>query len=71
MPKKLAAPIGRLAYTPAEAAAAIGIGEDLFNSSVRPELKVCRIGRKVLVPVGELERWLEEHAEAVLPGRNP
>ncbi len=63
MARKLDAPIRRLAYTPSEAAAAIGCGPDFFDANVRPELRVVRRGSKVLIPCSELERWLEENAE--------
>jgi hypothetical protein len=55
MSKKLSTAIPRLALTPSEAAAAIGVGEDFFSEHVRPELQLIRRGRKVLVPVAELE----------------
>ena len=61
--RKLPAPIPRLALTPPEAAAAIGVGEDFFTEHVRPELQLIRRGRKVLVPVAELERWMGANAE--------
>jgi hypothetical protein len=64
--KKLDAPISRLAYTPAEAAAAIGAGPDYFAEHVQPELRVVRRGRKVLVAASELQRWLDENAGAPL-----
>jgi hypothetical protein len=63
MARKLARPISALALCPAEAAAAIGVGEDYFNTHVRPELRLVRRGRKVLIPVSELERWLATNAE--------
>jgi hypothetical protein len=66
MARKLPASIQRLAYTPSEAAAAIGVGPDYFDEHVAPELRIVRRSRKRLVPVRELERWLEEHAEPVL-----
>ena len=59
----------RLALTPAEAAAAIGVSVDFFDEHVRSELKVVRRGRKVLVPLRELERWLELNAALTLPTR--
>jgi hypothetical protein len=62
--RKLAAPIPRIALTPAEAAAAIGTGPDFFDLHVAPELRLVRRGRKRLVPVSELERWVAEHADA-------
>jgi excisionase family DNA binding protein len=52
-----------MALTPREAAAAIGVGEDFFSEHVRPELQLIRRGRKVLIPVAELERWIRATAE--------
>jgi hypothetical protein len=63
MSKKLAAPIPRLALTPPEAAAAIGVGPDFFAEHVRAELRLVRRGSKTLVPVDELKRWVRENAE--------
>lgn len=65
--KKLPASIPRIALTPPEAAAAIGVGPDFFDQNVAPELRMVRRGRKRLVPVVELERWMAENAERVLP----
>ena len=64
--KKLDAPIPRVALTPAEAAASLGVGVDFFNENIRHELKLVRRGSKRLVPVAELQRWCEENAERVL-----
>jgi excisionase family DNA binding protein len=66
MARKLARPIPAIALTPPEAAAAIGVGEDFFSEHVRPEMRLVRRGRKVLVPVDELERWVRENAARVL-----
>lgn len=63
MAKKLATSIPRIALTPPEAAAAIGVGPDFFEANVAPELRLIRRGRKRLVPVSELERWTAENAE--------
>lgn len=68
MSKKLAVSIPRIALTPPEAAAAIGVGLDFFDANVAPELRLVRCGRKRLVPVSELERWTAENAERVLGG---
>jgi hypothetical protein len=65
--KRLPASIPRIALTPPEAAAAIGVGPDFFDANVAPELRLIRRGRKRLVPVRELERWTAENAEQVLP----
>lgn len=68
MAKKLPVPIPRIALTPSEAAAAIGVGPDFFDANVAPELRLVRRGRKRLVPVTELERWTTENASHVLGG---
>jgi hypothetical protein len=67
--KKLPVSIPRIALTPAEAAAAIGVGPDFFDATIAPELRLIRRGRKRLVPVRELERWISENAEFVLGER--
>lgn len=61
-----AEPISRLALTPAEAAAAIGVSPDFFDEHVRGELRLVRRGRKVLVSIRELEAWLERSAARAL-----
>jgi hypothetical protein len=66
MAKKLSASVPRIALTPSEAAAALGVGPDFFDANVAPELRLIRRGRKRLVPVAELERWTAENAERVL-----
>jgi hypothetical protein len=63
MAKKLPASVPRIALTPSEAAAAIGVGPDFFDANVAPQLRLIRSGRKRLVPVRELERWVSESAE--------
>jgi hypothetical protein len=59
-------PIPRLALTREEAAAAIGMSIDSFERHVQPSLRLVRVGRLRLVPVAELGRWLEVHAERTL-----
>jgi len=61
--RKLGSDIPRIALTPSEAAASIGVGPDFFNEHVAPELKIVRRGRKRLVPVQELEQWIARNAE--------
>ena len=56
----------RLTLSPEEAAQALGVSRDFFDAHVKAELRVIRRGRLVLVPVRELERWVEENAAAVL-----
>jgi excisionase family DNA binding protein len=57
---------GGLALSVEEAAQELGVARSTFYLSVLPELRVVRIGRRVLVPRRELERWLERSA-AILP----
>jgi excisionase family DNA binding protein len=52
----------RVTLSPQEAAAALGVSRDFFDEHVKPELRVVRRGRLVLVPVRELEKWVDENA---------
>lgn len=62
------APIPRLALTREEAAAACGVGLDSFERHIQPTIRMVRRGRLRLVPVTEIQRWLEENAEQTLGG---
>jgi len=42
------------------------VSPDFFDRHIRHELRVIRRGRKVLVAVRELERWLEQNAALTL-----
>jgi excisionase family DNA binding protein len=61
--KKLSTQVPRLALTPSEAAASIGVGPDFFEAHVAPELRIVRRGRKRLISLAELERWLAANAD--------
>jgi helix-turn-helix protein len=52
----------RLALTFAESAAILGVSDEFFARYVAHEVRFVRRGRKKLVAVRELERWLEESA---------
>ncbi len=58
----------RLAYTKAEAAVALGVSIDTLERHIMAELRVVRRGRLVLIPVSELQRWLEQNAARTLEG---
>jgi hypothetical protein len=60
------APAPRLGLSPAEAAASLSIGRDTFDREVLPRLRVVRIGRRIVVPVRELERYLDQQAARLL-----
>jgi hypothetical protein len=65
-PEQLA-PIPRLALTREEAAVALGMSLDSFERHVQPTLRLVRLGRMRLVPIREIDRWLDEHAGRTLP----
>lgn len=62
--QRAAAPL-RLALTKREAAEAIGVSVDSFERHVQHELKIVRRGSLRLIPVRELEAFLERNAERV------
>ena len=53
----------RLALSKREASEALGVSVDFFEEHVMHELRMVRRGRRRLIPIGELERWLEANAE--------
>ena len=53
---------GRLALSKCEAADALGVSVDFLEEHVMHELRIVRRGRRRLIPVRELERWLDENA---------
>ena len=57
--------VPRLALTKAEAAEALGVSVDFLEQHVMPELRVVRRGRRRLIALRELERWLQQSGEAV------
>ncbi len=52
----------RLALRPEQAAESLGVSRSFFFASILPELRVVRCGRVRLVPVAELEHWLEDNS---------
>jgi hypothetical protein len=50
--------VPRLALSKAEAALSLGVSVDYLEEHVLPELRVVRRGRRRLIAVAELERWL-------------
>lgn len=68
MSARPASPLPRLALSPDEAAAALGVSRDYFDEHVAHELRIVRRGRRKLIPVRELERWLEAAAAMTLSG---
>jgi excisionase family DNA binding protein len=59
-----------LAVSPDEAAGMLGVSRDYFDEHVIGELRVVRRGRRILVALAELERWLDRAAaRATVVGR--
>jgi hypothetical protein len=58
--------IPQLALTPTQAAQALSVSPDFFDEHVRGELRWVRRGRKALVAVDELRRWLDASAARTL-----
>jgi excisionase family DNA binding protein len=52
----------RLALSPGEAADVLGVSRDYFDEHILPELRIIRRGRRILIPLAEIERWLERSA---------
>jgi excisionase family DNA binding protein len=48
-----------------QAAASLSVSYDTFHEQIEPELRIIRLGRRKLIPVQELQRWLDANAEAV------
>lgn len=55
-------PPPRLGLTVEEAAKAVGMSESSFKRHVQPELRIVRRGSLRIIPISEIERWLESNA---------
>jgi excisionase family DNA binding protein len=55
-----------LAVSKRQAAQLLAVSEDYLDEHIRPEIRVVRRGRRVLFPMKELDRWLEQHASLAL-----
>lgn len=65
-PAASTSPIPRLALSPDEAAHALGVSRDFLDEHVGAELRWVRRGRRKLVAIAELERWLSASAARTL-----
>jgi excisionase family DNA binding protein len=52
----------RLALSPDEAAGVLGVSRDYLDEHVLGELRIVRRGRRILIALAELERWLDRSA---------
>ena len=62
------APPIRLALSPDEAAAALGISRDYLDEHIASKLRWVRRGRRKFVALRELDRWLERNASLTVEG---
>jgi hypothetical protein len=60
--RKAVAPVPRLALSPDEAAAALGVSRDYLDEHLADDLRWVRRGRRKFVAVTEVERFLEREA---------
>jgi len=49
-----------------EAARLMGVSRDTFDKHIRPEIRMLEIGSKPMVPLKELDRYIERNASRVV-----
>jgi excisionase family DNA binding protein len=54
-----------LALSVEQACEALGVSWDTWRVHVEPDVRLVRLGRRKLIPVSELQAWLDRHAESV------
>ena len=52
----------RLCVSPDEAAEMLGVSRDYFDEHIIQDLRIVRRGRRILIPLSELDRWLDHNA---------
>lgn len=55
--------VPRLALTKKEAATTLGVSIEFFERHIMGDLRVIHRGRRWLIPLSELQRWLNSTAE--------
>ena len=60
----------RLSVSPDEAAEMLSVSRDYFDEHILPDLRIIRRGRRILVPLTQLERWLDQTATSVAATRS-
>lgn len=56
----------RLALSKVDAANALGVSVDFFEDHIMSEVRIVRRGRRRLIALTELQRWLEANAHRTL-----
>lgn len=59
------ATVPRVALSVEEACASIGCSRDFWDDHLAGQIPLVYVGRKRLVPVRELERWLQRNATRI------
>jgi excisionase family DNA binding protein len=54
-----------LALSVEQACEALGVSWDTWRAHIEPDVRLVRVGRRKLIPVSELQAWLDRHAESV------
>jgi hypothetical protein len=54
-----------LALSVEQACNALGVSWDTWKEHIAPDVRIVRIGRRKLIAVSELQRWLDDHGERV------
>jgi excisionase family DNA binding protein len=60
-----AKPATPLALSIDQACASLGVSWDTWREHIAADIRIVRVGRRRLVPIAELERWLADHAEVI------
>lgn len=60
-----------LALSVEEACQALGLSWKCWKQHVAPEVRIVRLGRRKLIAVAELQRFLDERGERVRNGGGP
>jgi hypothetical protein len=66
MSAKVKPAVPALALTVEDACTALSVSWDTWKSHIAPEVRIVRIGRRKVIAVSELQRWLDERSESVV-----
>jgi hypothetical protein len=55
-------PVPRIGVSPDEAAAVLGVSRDFFDEHILPEIAHVKRGRRTIIPLVNVERWVLEKA---------
>ncbi len=58
--------VPQLALSRSEAADALGVSVDFLEQHVLHDLRMVRRGRRCLIPLAELQRWIDNNANHTL-----